>query len=125
MTCSATSDFEIARAQNGRTFRFVKTEPDGSHQSGRRYAVVVDPSAARDLRKIKDPATVKKLGAKLGSLADNPRPRGVEKLKGSEQTYRLRVGNFRIVYDVLDARVTVLVLCIDDRKDVYRRVNRG
>ena len=102
----------------------MKPQPDGSRRAGRPYELQFTPAAERDLRKLKDHGDAKKLAAKLRSLADNPRPRGVEKLKGSEQTYRLRVGNFRIVYDVLDARVTVLVLCIDDRKDVYRRVKR-
>ena len=58
---------------------------------------------------------------KLSSLAKEPRPVGAVKLTGSECTYRIRIGDYRVIYDVLDRAVLVLVLKIAHRKDVYRQ----
>jgi mRNA interferase RelE/StbE len=57
----------------------------------------------------------------LLALADDPRPHGSEKLKGSRDQYRLRVGTYRVIYEIRDDRLIVLVLRIGHRKDVYRR----
>jgi mRNA interferase RelE/StbE len=62
-----------------------------------------------------------RITGKLVELARNPGPPGVEKLAGGTDEYRVRVGNYRIVYAIEDARLIVLVLRIADRKDVYRR----
>lgn len=56
----------------------------------------------------------------LEVLHGNPRPFGVKKLKGYTDTYRVRVGNYRIIYSIDDRSQTVTLLTIDDRKDVYR-----
>jgi mRNA interferase RelE/StbE len=54
-------------------------------------------------------------------LAENPRPDGVTKLKGSDRTYRVRVGDYRVVYDIYDQeRVVALIRC-QHRREVYRR----
>lgn len=53
-------------------------------------------------------------------LRDHPRPTGVKKMRGSAATYRIRVGNYRIVYDVDDAAQEVRIKDVDHRKDVYR-----
>ena len=48
------------------------------------------------------------------------RPAGCKKLVGSEHTYRLRIGDYRVVYDIHDAMLIVLVVRIRHRRDVYR-----
>jgi mRNA interferase RelE/StbE len=59
--------------------------------------------------------------AAIDLLADNPRPPGCTKLTGEEHTYRVRVGEYRILYDVLDDRLIVQVVRLGHRRDVYRR----
>jgi mRNA interferase RelE/StbE len=54
------------------------------------------------------------------ALASNPRPHGVKKLQGDENLWRIRVGAYRIVYEIHDDRLVVLVIRIGDRKDIYR-----
>jgi len=56
----------------------------------------------------------------LEVLHADPRPFGVKKLKGYTNTYRMRVGNYRIIYSIDDGSRTVTLLTIDNRKDVYR-----
>ena len=53
-------------------------------------------------------------------LAKEPRPQGVRKLVGSDFTYRLRVGNYRIVYDVLDKKLIVEIIRVRHCKDAYK-----
>ena len=57
---------------------------------------------------------------RLLSLAEEPRPPGVEKMKGEIDTWRIRSGSYRIVYEIHDRVLLVLVVKIGDRKDVYR-----
>ncbi len=56
----------------------------------------------------------------IDALATNPRPHGVKKLTGPEGLYRIRVGGYRVVYQVRDEELLVLVVRVADRKDVYR-----
>lgn len=58
--------------------------------------------------------------AAIDLLADNPRPPGCTKLVGEDDTYRVRVGVYRIVYEVLDDRLLVHVVRVGHRRDVYR-----
>ena len=64
----------------------------------------------------------RRLAASLRELAVDPRDR-VRKLKGSEY-FRKRVGSFRIIYAIKNQRLLVLVVTIDDRKQVYRKLKR-
>jgi mRNA interferase RelE/StbE len=87
-----------------------------------RYRIELKPSAAARLAQI-PVADRRKVGAKIDALAENPRPRGVEKLKGKgEVYYRIRSGNYRIIYQVEDDRLLVMVVRIDDRKDAYKNL---
>lgn len=56
----------------------------------------------------------------IETLREDPRPFGVKKLRGYTNTYRVRVGNHRIIYTIDDLAQTITLLTIDDRKDVYR-----
>jgi mRNA interferase RelE/StbE len=64
-------------------------------------------------------ADYKSVKAKIDALASNPRPFGCEKLK-DRTGYRVRQGNFRIIYEIYDKTLIVEVLRIGNRKDVYR-----
>lgn len=84
-----------------------------------KYTVEVTAKARKSLEKI-DPIFAKKIRDRLRSLGDNPRPNDCKKLEGSENAYRTRVGRYRIVYEVYEKKVYVVVVNIDHRKDVYR-----
>jgi mRNA interferase RelE/StbE len=57
----------------------------------------------------------------IDSLAEDPRPNGVKKLKGASDLYRVRAGNYRVVYEIRDALLIVTVVRVADRRDAYRR----
>jgi len=61
-----------------------------------------------------------RLKSRIDSLATAPRPHGSEKLSGVEQLYRIRAGDYRIVYAVEDDRLLVLVVKVGHRREVYR-----
>ena len=63
---------------------------------------------------------VSRIVDEVQKLAEEPLPHGSEKLTGSERTYRIRVGDYRVVYTVRDDELTVLVVRIAHRKDVYK-----
>ncbi len=81
------------------------------------YQVVVDRLVLKQLAKIPAPYFDKITDA-LKNLTANPRPHGYVKLKG-RMGYRIRVGNYRIIYNIQDNVLTVFVLLIGNRKDVY------
>lgn len=83
------------------------------------YAVLFKPSARKALAKIPRPIQIRLIEA-AEALAADPRPPGVKKLQGDENLWRIRVGAYRIVYEIHDARLVVLVVRIGDRKDIYR-----
>ena len=83
------------------------------------YTVLVSSRAARDLRSL-DTQTRRRVQTHLEALADDPFPPGRKKLQGqTAETWRIRVGEFRILYDVDQSTVTVLVLRVRNRKDAY------
>ena len=85
------------------------------------YSVRVAPAAARVIRKLDRPVQ-KRILQKLTELEREPRPNGVEKLSGGEETrYRVRVGDYRIIYRVDDRILTVLVVKVGHRSEVYRK----
>lgn len=85
-----------------------------------RYTVQLVPSAARQLKKL-DPAAKARIQGVIELLRDDPRPPGAKKLVGGDGEWRVRSGNYRVVYDIDDAVVLILVLAAGHRKDVYRR----
>jgi mRNA interferase RelE/StbE len=82
------------------------------------YRVVTSPSAEKELEKLPKKA-VQRITRAIDELAENPRPRGCLKLQGEENTYRIRVGVYRVVYEIRDKEIVVLVLRIRHRKDAY------
>lgn len=63
----------------------------------------------------------RRIAPRVDALARTPRPHGVEKLKGVEGLYRIRVGDYRVVYEIRDDVLLVLVVKVGNRRDVYRR----
>ena len=84
-----------------------------------RYRVLLTPTASRDLSRL-DPPIRSRVDRAMAALGDDPRPRGCKRLAGSEALYRVRVGDYRLVYEVRDVVLVVLVVRIGHRRDVYR-----
>ncbi len=83
-----------------------------------RYEVRFKPSVARDLRGLPR-ADVRRILARIEALREEPRPVGSEKISAQER-YRLRQGNYRILYTIEDSELVVEVVKIGHRRDVYR-----
>lgn len=83
------------------------------------YSILFTRSAAKELEKVptKDRH---RIATRIGALADNPRPVGAEKLSGDDK-YRVRQGDYRILYEIVDADLIVTVVRIGNRREVYRR----
>jgi mRNA interferase RelE/StbE len=86
-----------------------------------KYRVELVPSAARAFNKL-DPRTQLRIERKIDMLVDDPRPPGVKLLSSEERIYRLRAGDFRILYQINDNVLVILVIAIGNRRDVYRRI---
>jgi mRNA interferase RelE/StbE len=86
-----------------------------------RYAIEFTGAAARDLRKIGkgDRGTARRLVTAIEALGEEPRPDGVRKLAGEIDVYRIRVGDYRVLYGVGDAVLIVTIVRIGHRRDVY------
>ena len=84
------------------------------------YSISIKPSAAKELQAISDKATLARMIEKIKSLATQPRPSGSEKLAGRPNLYRVRQGNYRVVYSVDDQARVVDVVKVGHRRDVYR-----
>lgn len=84
-----------------------------------KYTVVYGKGASKELRRL-DKGVQSKICGATETLAANPRPRGCRKMVGYLHRWRIRIGDFRIVYDIHDEVVTVHVIKIGHRRDVYR-----
>ena len=82
------------------------------------YRIEWKRSATKELKKI-PPKMVERILRTVEQLARNPYPHQVRKLIGSEHTYRVREGDYRIIYDVLTDRLTIEIVKVGHRKDVY------
>jgi Cytotoxic translational repressor of toxin-antitoxin stability system len=82
------------------------------------YSVLILPSALKSLNKLPEP--VKKLiDKKINSLSENPRPHGCKKLI-ADDAWRVRIGDYRVIYEINDQKITVIIVKIGNRKEVYR-----
>jgi mRNA interferase RelE/StbE len=84
------------------------------------YRVFFKSSADRALKRL-PVAVQRRIVAEVDSLANNPRPPGVAKMSGAENLWRIRIGDYRVVYEIHNDRLIVLVLRVAHRKDIYRR----
>ncbi|MFN3852537.1 MAG: type II toxin-antitoxin system RelE family toxin [Spirosomataceae bacterium] len=83
-----------------------------------KYQVRIEQTAEKQLSKLPK-SELERLKVAVLSLADNPRPFGYKKLKGRSNAYRVRVGNYRIIYEINDGILLVLVIAIGHRKEIY------
>jgi mRNA interferase RelE/StbE len=83
------------------------------------YDLLIKGSAAKELRAILSTKDQQRIIGRIRGLAREPRPQGAHKLAGSER-YRIRQGDYRIVYGIDDAERTIQVVKIGHRRDVYR-----
>lgn len=84
------------------------------------YLVQFTTAAARQVKKLPRPARDRVLEA-IQDLAEDPRPRNSKKLSGEQTAWRIRVGNYRVIYDVADSELTVTVVRAAHRREVYDR----
>ena len=82
------------------------------------YNIFFRDSVRKDLDSIPDDY-LKRIMERIGSLAENPRPVGCEKLSGQEK-YRIRQGVYRIIYSIQDTQLIVWVVKVGHRREVYR-----
>ena len=84
------------------------------------YSIVLDSRVAKDLAK-HEPGVLKRIDAAIRRLGSNPRPAGSKKLQGRiSEAWRVRVGNYRILYHIRDERREVIIYKIGHRSEVYR-----
>ena len=84
------------------------------------YKVLIKTSAGKELAAVASKNYREKIVARIRGLATNPRPHGSEKLAGYADRYRVRQGNYRVIYLVDDEASVVTIYKIGHRKDVYR-----
>lgn len=83
------------------------------------YRIELTPAAVRALKKL-DRQALLRVQAAIELLADNPRPPGAKKLSGGDGEWRVRTGDYRVVYEVHDDVLLVLVLSAGHRREIYR-----
>ena len=83
------------------------------------YFLAFSTSALRDFKAL-ERAVQRRIATRVDRLADNPFARDAKKLQGEPDLYRIRVGDYRIIYRVAGKRVRVLILKIGHRREVYR-----
>ena len=83
------------------------------------YRVTVAPAAARQLRKF-DPQVRRRIQAALELLSSNPRPPTATRLVGGTGEWRVRTGDYRVIYEIMDDELVVLVLRMGHRREIYR-----
>jgi len=86
------------------------------------YKLLIKKSAAKELESVPGKKDRQRIVDRIQTLAENPRTSGVEKLSGSAEKYRVRQGDYRIVYEIDDKVATVTIVKIGHRKDVYRHL---
>jgi mRNA interferase RelE/StbE len=83
------------------------------------YRLVIKPSAGKELERLDD-QVLRRIDAAILRLKENPQPQGAKKLTGVP-LYRVRVGTYRVVYEIDNVRKQITVVTIGHRREVYRR----
>lgn len=83
-----------------------------------KYTVLIERYAQKQIMRL-DKKAIPVIKSAIASLADNPRPKGYKKLKG-EDAYRIRVGDYRVIYEIDDGKIIVTVVSVGHRKDIYK-----
>ncbi len=83
------------------------------------YRIEFRPAARKNFKAL-PPGIVDRIDRAILALADNPRPPGVKKLAGQDNRWRIRVGDYRVIYEIHDDVLWVLVVEIGHRREIYR-----
>lgn len=83
------------------------------------YTVHVRTSAAKEIRSLPRPIQ-RRVGLAIDRLETTPRPPGAQALSGYENLYRLRIGEYRLVYEIRDREILIIVIRVRHRREVYR-----
>jgi mRNA interferase RelE/StbE len=83
-------------------------------------SIILRPQAKRFLDKLRDPDLYTRLRAAIDRLAHDPRPPRCLKLSGQESLHRVRVGDYRIIYQIRDSELLIVIVDIGHRRDIYR-----
>jgi len=83
-----------------------------------RYKISYEKRALKELSKLPGRA-VTQIVKKIESLAENPYQAGIRKLTDTDEIYRARVGNYRILYEINNGELRIIIVAVGDRKDVY------
>jgi mRNA interferase RelE/StbE len=86
-----------------------------------KYTILIERYAQKQIMKLSH-EDIPLIKSAIASLANNPRPFGCKKLKG-ESAWRIRVGNYRVIYEIDDGKVIVTVVSVGHRKNIYRKTN--
>lgn len=84
-----------------------------------KYEVKLKSSVKKQLKNL-DKKQAERILVKIYLLADDPMPRGVKQLVGHDKAYRIRIGNYRVIYEVINKQLIIQVIRIAHRKDVYK-----
>lgn len=83
------------------------------------YEIEISRTAERQLRRL-DRAAQERVTAAMRALARDPRPRGSRKLQGYDDVFRVRVGQYRVLYSISGSTLIIVILKVGHRRDVYR-----
>lgn len=83
-----------------------------------KYEIRIKKSAQKEIKALPK-NVIKRVLNKIKQLAEEPRPSGCRKIVGTENTWRIRVGNYRIIYNVFDEILLIEVIAVKHRKDAY------
>lgn len=83
------------------------------------YRVEISPAAARQLRKL-DASARRRIGGVIALLTEDPRPPAARPLVGGQGEWRVRTGDYRVIYDIDDGVLVVLVIAVGHRREIYR-----
>ena len=84
------------------------------------YSIIIERNALKSLATILD-KDAKKITNAINELAENIRTNGIKKLKRYENLYRIKIGNYRVIYEINDGELVIIVVEIGHRKEVYKR----
>ena len=85
------------------------------------YRIELSPRVQRDLKAL-DGSVRRRIKQRIDALAENPYPSGIKKIEGEDDLYRLRVGDYRILYQVKGNILLILIVGIGHRREIYRRL---
>ncbi len=84
------------------------------------YEVNLERSAENDLKRL-PASTFQRILPQIKSLAENPRPHRCHKITGSKNDWRIRIGDYRVIYEIEEETKTVRIMRVRHRREVYRR----